>query len=402
MFIKKFFYRLRHIAFLGIIKITPCPNPDLISGEDALEQLAKRIQKDGLKKILIVTDENLVKIGLLDNIKTILGEAKIEFAVYMDVKPNPTIENVENARQMYLDEGCQGFIGFGGGSPMDCAKVAAARIVKPNKSVVEMRGIFKILKKLPPFYAIPTTSGTGSETTFAAVIANPETHEKMAVVDMVLMPHVAVLVPNLTLGLPPFITATTGMDALTHAIEAYIGWHDIKKVRGYAEKATKLIFENIEEAYSNGTNKEARNNMAFGSFYAGMAFTRASVGYVHAIAHNLGGLYDVPHGLANAVLLPYVLKAFGEKAHKKLANLAVAGGLISSYSTPKEGAEIFIQKVRDLNKKMDIPSFIKELQEKDMDLIAERADEEGNSAYPVPKILFKSDFIEILQLIKEQ
>ncbi|TFH28942.1 MAG: iron-containing alcohol dehydrogenase [Promethearchaeota archaeon] len=395
-------YRLRHSFFYVGIRIFPFPNPDMISGDDGLKELAERIQKDGLRKILIVTDENLVKIGLLDDLKTKLDEINIEYAIFNDVQPNPTIENVENARKMYQDEKCQGIIAFGGGSPMDCAKVAAARIVKPKMPVVKMRGQFRILKKLPPFYAIPTTSGTGSETTAAAIITNPETHEKMVIVDLALIPLVAVLDPNLTIRLPPFITATTGMDALTHAIEAHIGWHGTKYISGHAEKATKLIFENIEETYFNGTNKEARNNMAFASFHAGIAFTRASVGYIHAIAHNLGGLYDVPHGLANAVVLPYVLDAYGWKAHKKLANLAVAGGLISSYSSPKEGAEILIQKIRDLNQKMGLPSFIKEIQEKDIDIIAERAVKEGNSAYPVPKILFKSDFIELLRNIKEQ
>ncbi|MCF2141988.1 MAG: iron-containing alcohol dehydrogenase [Candidatus Lokiarchaeota archaeon] len=393
-------YRIRHIIFLGAIKIIKFPNPDLISGENAIEQLAERVKSDGLKKVLVVTDANLHQLGLLDSLKAALSTHNVNFAVFDDVQPNPTIENIENAYSMYTKEKCDGFIAFGGGSPMDCAKVAACRVVKPKKSVVKMRGQFTILKKLPPFYAVPTTAGTGSETTAAAVVSNPKTHEKFAIVDLNIIPHVAVLDPRLMVGLPPFITATTGMDALTHAVEASIGWHSTKYIRGFAEKATKLIFENIEEVYQNGSNLEARNNMALAAFYAGVAFTRASVGYVHAIAHNLGGLYGVPHGLANAVVLPYVLEAFGEKAYKKLAKLAVAGGLIKSYTTPKEGAEIFIQKVKDLNKNMGIPTYIKELQEKDFALLAERAAKEGNPAYPVPKILYPDDFIEILHLIK--
>ncbi|MHA1777196.1 MAG: iron-containing alcohol dehydrogenase [Promethearchaeota archaeon] len=389
-------YRLRHIVFRGAIKIIKFPNPELIQGENAIKQLAERIKSDGLSKVLIVTDANLHKIGLLDSLKEALKAESIDFAVYDDVQPNPTIENIENACHAYLSENCDGFIAFGGGSPMDCAKVAACRVVKPKKPVVKMKGQFTILKKLPPFYAVPTTAGTGSETTAAAVVTNPETHEKFVIVDLNIIPHVAVLDPHLMVGLPPFITATTGMDALTHAVEAVIGWHGTKFIWGYSEKATKLIFENLEKVYQNGSDLEARTNMSLAAFYAGMAFTRASVGYVHAIAHNLGGLYGVAHGLANAVVLPYMLEAFGSKIHKKLARLALAGGLISAYSNPKDDAEIFIQKVKDMNKNMGIPTYIKELKEEDIPLLAKRAASEGNSAYPVPKIFYPEDFKKIL------
>jgi alcohol dehydrogenase len=394
--IKIILYRIRHIIFKGAIKIIPFPNPELISGEDGLKQMVDHIKADHLLKVLVVTDANLHKLRLLDPLFTLLSENQIEYAIFDGVQPNPTIQNIEDTRELYVKEKCQGFIAFGGGSPMDCAKVAAARIIKPKKPVVKMRGMFKIMKKLPPFYAVPTTAGTGSETTAAAVVSNPETHEKFAIIDLNIIPKVAVLDPNLMVGLPPFITATTGMDALTHAIEAYIGWHGTPFINKNSEMASKMIVDNILEVYTNGTNLEARNNMALASFYAGIAFTRASVGYVHAIAHNLGGMYGVAHGLANAIVLPLVLEKFGSSVYKKLGRLAVKSGIASESDDPKTAAEKFIQKIREFNQKMNIPPTIAELKKEDIPLLAKRAMNEGNSAYPVPKIFDKQDFEAVL------
>ncbi|MHA1602866.1 MAG: iron-containing alcohol dehydrogenase [Promethearchaeota archaeon] len=402
MSIKNIYYRAYQYIFKGALLIIKMRVPDVISGEGSIEKLVNRIKSDGLTKILIVTDANIRKIGLLNNLFQILSDKKIEFAVYDDVKPNPSIQSIENAYKLYLDENCQGIIAFGGGSPMDCAKVAACRVVKPKKSVLKMRGMFKIMKKLPPFYAIPTTAGTGSETTAAAVVSNPETHEKFAIIDLNIVPHVAVLDPELTVSLPPHITSTTGMDALTHAVEAYIGLHGTKFTNENAEKATKMIFDNLEKAYSNGADLEVRNNMALAAYYAGIAFTRASVGYVHAIAHNLGGLYGVPHGLANAIVLPYVLEEYGKSAYKKLAKLAVAGDLGTSDGSDEELAQKFIQKVKDLNKNMAIPTFVKELKEADIPLLTKRALKEGNPNYPVPKILDTESMSNLIKKLLPQ
>ena len=254
--------------------------------------------------MMIVTDKGLTGLNLLDGLYEGLKADGIDYVVYDKTQPNPSIDNIEEVRKLYLDNGCQGFIAFGGGSPMDCAKGAAARVVCPNKTVQKMRGQLKIRKKLPPFFAVPTTAGTGSETTLAAVVTDTKTHEKYALNDPVLRPKYAVLDPELTVGLPPHITSTTGMDALTHAVEAYIGHSNTKDTSEKAEVATKLIFENLEEAYKNGKDLHAREQMLLASHYAGIAFTRAYVGNVHAIAHNLGGFYGVPHGLANAIILP--------------------------------------------------------------------------------------------------
>jgi alcohol dehydrogenase class IV len=254
-----------------------------------------------------------------------------------------------------------------------------------------MKGKFKVRKKLPPLFAVPTTAGTGSETTVAAVISDPEAHEKFGVADLKLVPIIAVLDPELMLGLPPHITSATGMDAFTHAIEAYIGWFGTKYTNENAERATKIIVEDLEKVYQDGSDLERRNNMALASFYGGSAFTRAYVGYVHAIAHNMGGLYGVPHGLANAIILPHVLRFCRAEAEHKLASLARAGGIGKASDSDEELSYRFIEKIESMNRNMNIPTTIKELQQKDIPLIAERALKEGNPDYPVPRLMNRKE-----------
>ncbi len=374
--------------------------PKVVKGAGAVKQLPELVKNEGLDNVLIVTDKGLMSLHLLDGLFEGLEKAGIKYSVYDEVQPNPTIYNVEDALKIYKENNCQGFIAFGGGSPMDCAKVTAARVVKPNKTPSEMRGLFKILKKLPPFFAVPTTAGTGSETTIAAVISNPDTHEKNAINDPNLRPKYAILDPELTLGLPPHITSTTGMDALTHAVEAYIGGSNTKQTFEDARIATKLIFDNIEKVYVNGKDVEARENMLVGSFHAGLAFTRAYVGYVHAIAHNLGGMYGIPHGLANAVILPYVLDYFGETAYKRLAELADIAGVSGPAQGDREKAKRFIAAIRDLNAKMNIPTGFEQIKDEDIPLIAERALKEGNPLYPVPRIMDQAECEALIKSLK--
>ena len=196
--------------------------PELVKGAGSVKKLPEVVKKNGHDSVLVVTDKGLMGLHLLDSLFEGLEKEGVKYSVFDGVQPNPTIYNIEDALKVYKDNGCEGFIAFGGGSPMDCAKVAAARIARPGTSVQKMRGTLKILKKLPTIYAVPTTAGTGSETTIAAVVSDPKTHEKYALQDPVLRPKYAVLDPELTVGLPPHITSTTGMDALTHAVEAYI------------------------------------------------------------------------------------------------------------------------------------------------------------------------------------
>lgn len=398
---KKLYYRFVQ----NVLKIAMCffdwSEPTLLEGSGAILKLPSLIKDKGISRVLVVTDKGLMSLKLLDPLFEELKKQEIEYFIYDEVKPNPTISNIEDCKDVYIDNKCEGIIAFGGGSPMDCAKGAAARIVKPNKTIPQMRGYLKINKKIPPFFAIPTTAGTGSETTLAAVISDPSTHEKYAIADMSLRPKYAVLDPNLTLGLPPQITSTTGMDAYTHAIEAYIGKSNVKITRRYAEEASKLIHENLEVAYKNGKDIKARENMLKASYLAGAAFTRAFVGYVHAIAHNLGGMYNTPHGLANAVILPYVLEWYGKSIYKPLAKLADIIGICKENMSNEEKAKLFISDIRRMNREMLIPEKFDFIKEEDVPTIVSRALKEGNPGYPVPKIMNKKDMEYVIrQLMK--
>ena len=301
---------------------------------------------------------------------------------------------------MYHDNNCQAIIAFGGGSAMDCAKATGARVVKPKKSLSKMKGILKVCKKLPLLIAVPTTAGTGSETTLAAVITDSETRHKYAINDFPLIPKYALLDAKLTIGLPPHITSTTGMDALTHAIEAYIGRSTTKQTRQCALYAVKTIFENLLKCYNNPTNIEAREKMLLASYNAGVAFTKSYVGYVHAIAHSLGGKYNVPHGLANAVILPYVLRKFGRKIYTKLWEMGVYAGLFETTTSKEVGAKIFIEHIESMNKAMNIPTKIDEIVESDIPALAITAEHEGNPLYPVPVLYTAEELEQIYREVK--
>ena len=395
--LKKCWYRINQ----KILKIGLCfmnwKEPTVFDGEGAVLQLPAFIKEKGIKRVLIVTDKGLMKLNLLDPLFLELQKQGIYYVVYDDVQPNPTIPNIECCKDAYINHNCQGIIAFGGGSPMDCAKAAGARVVKPRQSVRKMRGYLKVGRKLPPFFAVPTTAGTGSETTLAAVVTDPETHEKNAIADMALRPKYAVLDPALTIGLPPHITSTTGMDALTHAVEAYIGKSNVKSTIKYAEDATILIHQNLERVYHNGKDMNARHNMLKASYYAGCAFTRAFVGYVHAIAHNLGGMYGTPHGLANAVIMPYVLERYGKSAHKRLARLADIIGITTKEMTDEQKANAFIEEIKRMNKEMNIPDKFDFIKEEDIPLLVKRALKEGNPGYPVPKIMKPEDCEKVIR-----
>ncbi|HBE76405.1 MAG TPA: alcohol dehydrogenase [Firmicutes bacterium] len=379
----------------------PWRKPELLEGQNSLNKLAKLIKSKGIHNVLVVTDNGIASLGLMSGFLKSLADNGVAFAVYDKTVPNPTIENVEQALQLYKTNQCEGIVAFGGGSSMDCAKGVGALAVKPGKSISQIKGLLKVRKKIPPFFAIPTTAGTGSEATVAAVITDSSTHEKYVINDLALISHYAVLDPLMTVGLPPAITSTTGIDALTHAIEAYIGKSNTRETRFLSKKAVKLIFENIMNAYSDGTNLMARENMLKASYYAGVAFTRAYVGNVHAIAHAVGGLYGIPHGLANAVILPYVLEYYGETVYKPLAELADLVEIAKPSDTVAQKAERFIEAIKSLNRNMNIPGKISGIIDSDIPLMVKRALNEANPLYPVPKILSRNDLIAIYQLIKE-
>ena len=396
---KKLWYR----TCQKVLKLGMCfmnwAEPELLKGEDAVLKLPSFIKDKNINRVLVVTDKGLMGLHLLDPIFKELENVGIEYFVFDGVQPNPTINNIEDCKNVYLNNKCEGIIAFGGGSPMDCAKAAAARVVKPKQSVRKMRGYLKVHKKLPPLFAVPTTAGTGSETTLAAVVTDPQTHEKNAICDTCLRPKYAVLDPSLTIGLPPHITSTTGMDALTHAVEAYIGKSNVKSTIKYAEEATKLIHENLEKAYQDGKDLVARENMLFASYLAGNAFTRAFVGYVHAIAHNLGGMYNTPHGLANAVILPHVLEWYGPCIYPKLSKLADLIGITNESMSIEEKGLAFIAEIKRMNKAMNIPEKFDFIREEDIGTLVQRALKEGNPGYPVPKIMNSKDCETVIRSI---
>jgi alcohol dehydrogenase class IV len=301
---------------------------------------------------------------------------------------------------VYVENGCRGVIAFGGGSPLDCAKIIAAKTTN-KKDIKKMKGLFKVWRKLPYQIAIPTTAGTGSEATIVAVISDPENREKFAINSPNLTPELCILDPELLTGLPPGMTSTTGMDALTHAIEAYVGVIGTKYTNELALNAIKLVFEYLERSYQNGSDLEAREKMLLAAHDAGKAFTRAYVGYVHAVAHNLGGFYGIPHGLANAVVLPHILEmSKDQRSIGKMAEMAAYAGLGSANDTNEALADKFIEKIRAMLSAMKIQQSFSEIREEDIPVLAERIELEGNPTYPVPKLLWRKDFAELLYKLK--
>ena len=398
-------YKLFCRVYQAVLNIAmycmPWSKPELLVGAGAVLRLPALVKNKGVQSVLLVTGKVTSSIGLAKPLIDGLCEQGIACAIFDETVPNPTIDNIECALKLYHANACQAIIAFGGGSAMDCAKGVAARVAKPNQSIPQMKGVLKVLRPTPTVFSVPTTAGTGSEATLAAVITNPQTHEKYAINDFVLIPQYAVLDPLLTVNLPQHITSTTGMDALTHAVEAYIGFANTRETSDSAEKAVRLIFANLYEAYSNGSNVSARENMQMASYWAGIAFTRAYVGNVHAIAHTLGGFYGVPHGLANAVILPHVLEYYGKYAAAPLARLGDIAGVTAPDDDSAQKAQKFIASIRELNAKMEIPSTISGIQEQDLPLMIQRALSEANPLYPVPVIFDANDMEYIYRKIME-
>lgn len=396
---KKIYARTRHFIFKLLSRVLPIPEPEVVSGPGSTARCPEILKADGIKNVLVVTDHDIVKIGLIDGLLESLQKGGITYTVFSNIQPNPTIKNVEEGLKVYMENNCRGIVAFGGGSPIDCAKIIVARTTN-KKPVKKMKGLFKLWRRVPFLLAIPTTAGTGTEATIVAVITDPEEHEKFAINDMKICPKACILDPELLLGLPPHLTSTTGMDALTHAIEAYIGLIGTPKTNKWAIEAVKLTFQNLEHSYRDGTDMKAREAMLLASHYGGKAFTRAYVGYVHAVAHNLGGFYGLPHGLANATVLPYILELSKDACADKMADLAVAAGLGDASEGKQVLTDKLINGIRDLNRNMDIPSTVKEIKEEDIPMLAKRIEKEGNPAYPVPKLLWANDFEKLLYRLK--
>lgn len=388
----KIYCRIYQLAFRAALPLLPYRDPEIYNN---LKDISSIFNKLHINNILLVTDSFLEESGAVAPLKNILNNSGIEYTLYDKTCPNPTVTNVEEAFSIYQSNKCEAIIAFGGGSSIDCAKAVGARAAYPNKSLDRLKGLLKVLRRIPTLIAIPTTAGTGSETTLAAVVTDPVKKHKYALYDFTLIPRYAILDATVTYSLPPHLTSTTGMDALTHAVEAYIGRSTTAKTCKLALEAVKLIFENIETAYNEPDNSKARSNMLLAAYKAGVAFSMSYVGYIHCVAHSLGGEYNIPHGLANSVLLPIVLEEYGSAVYKKLHRLAIEAGVSTTEASDEAAAKTFIRAIRDMNRRMNIPEKLSGINEDDIPVMAKHASKEGNPLYPVPKLMNAKE-LEIL------
>lgn len=394
--IKKAYCRTYQKGFKTALPVLPYRNPEMLEGVEAIPDV---LRVKGVKSVLLVADGGVRRLGLTEKLESLLDKAGIVCNVHEQNRPNPTISDVELSVESYKIVDANAIIAVGGGSAMDCAKATGARIARPDKTISDMKGILKVMKKTPLLIAVPTTAGTGSETTLAAVITDEKTHHKYPINDFNLIPDYAVLDPYLTVGLPPFITATTGLDALTHAVEAYIGGSTTKLTRSMSEDAVLLINYYLRRAVKQGDDIEARKGMLRAAYYAGISFTRSYVGYVHGVAHSLGGQYGIAHGLANAVLLPRILEVYGDAIYPQLAVLAKKTHVAEKYIDDEKAAKKFIQWIYDMCEEFGLPETFPEIKEEDIPVMAAHADEECNPLYPVPVLMGPAELEKLYRLV---
>jgi len=381
-----------------VTRLLPIPRPTLMVGPGSSARLGQAISDFGHEKILIVTDSIISKLGLMAPLIDALTKGGTKFVVFDEITPDAPIPLIERGIERFKSEGCDAIVAFGGGSVMDAAKaigVSAANHKHPRQLV----GYFRGLHAPAPIYAVPTTAGTGSEVTVAAVISDPEHSRKLVIADTRIVPRMAALDPSLMTGLPGHITAATGMDALTHAVEAYLGHWSTGFTDRMALSAVGMIYENLPKAYKNGHDLAAREKMALASTYAGLAFTRANVGNVHAIAHQLGGRYHTPHGLANAIMLPHVLRFSSAATMDKLATLAVRARVGKAGEAEATLARKFLDSVEAMNERLNIPRHLDALREEDIPKLAKAACWEADTNYPVPRVMSRQDCEELLRQV---
>ena len=381
------------------IRFLPIPQPTLLVGPGSSRRLGQAIAGFGHRRILVVTDAVIAKLGLLQGLTDALTSGGAKYAVFDEITPDAPIPLIERAIAFYRDHDCDTIVAVGGGSSMDASKAIAVAIANPGKDLRSLAGYFKGLRSPAPIYAVPTTAGTGSEVTVAAVIADPELQSKLVIVDTRIVPKMAALDPALMTGLPPAITAATGIDALTHAVEAFIGHWATDYTDGMALAAVGLIFGHLRTAYRDGADLEARENMALASTYAGIAFTRANVGYVHAIAHQFGGRYHTPHGLANAIMLPHVLRFSRDAVVPRLAQLALRAGAGAAGDSDDELADKFLAAVDALNRDLGIPAHLAALREADIPALAKAACNEAHTGYPVPRYMTQAQCEDMIRAV---
>lgn len=381
---------------LGLIKQ---PQPLLLIGPDSTLTLCDNIQQFGQKQVLLITDNILQELGVITPTVERLKTLGLGVSVYSGILPDPTFAQVREGIAIAKREGCDAVLAIGGGSVLDAAKAISAGSVI-SKDVALLNGFMKVKEEPLPFYCVPSTAGTGSEVSMVAVISDPISHEKQGIVSPKLLPRIAALDPVIMQGMPPQITAATGADALTHAIEAYISRNANAESDRLARTSIQLIFSSLAKAYRQGSDLQARQSMAVASTYAGLAFGKTFVGYVHAISHAVGGLYGVPHGLANAIVLPHVMRFSQPIAESRFAELAIATEIGQVEESTAVLAQKFVDAVQALMDELNTPRTIKELKEADMNNIANEALKEAHTVYNVPRYMNQQDCLSILTALK--
>lgn len=372
--------------------------PVYVEGPGKIKELGAFLKEKNINDVLVVTGASMIRRGQVQPMLDSMEAEGVRYTIKAYEATDPTSDDVEDGYRAFAENKCKAIVALGGGSRIDCAKAIAAKAARPKKTVAQLQGLLQVHKPIVPFVAIPTTAGTGSETTVAAVITDSKTHRKASINDPFLIPKYAVLDSELTLGLPPKITATTGLDALAHAVEAYTNnTYNTALEKRLAREAVRLIHDNLYKAYLDGSDREARQNMQRAAFFAGRAFTRGCVGCVHALGHTLGGLYGVPHGLAMSVLLPHVLRQFGPAAHKRLSELAEVCGI--NGESRAEKAENFIRWVEELGESMDIPKGFDCIKNKDIEQMITWACKETNPLYPTPVVWGREDFRKLIDTV---
>lgn len=394
-----FLLRVRKAIFSPIQKTQLYMQPRMIKGEHALLDLVDVLKEKHLTHYMIVTTPGFIKRGTLQSFFEALTQNDIQYSIFHDVKPDPEISDVEKLKEMFIKDGCQALIAIGGGSVIDCSKASLACVPMKNLDVKTILHTGRVSKQLPLLIAVPTTAGTGSEVTAGAVITDPIKKRKYALSHLFLIPKYAVLDASLLTSLPAKMTAYSGMDALTHAIEAYINCFNNRKTNEYALCAIKSIFQYLVPSFEDGLNMQYRLELLEASYNAGVAISNNYVGYVHAIAHGIGGMYHLQHGMINAIILPIVLEEYGDAVVGKLAKIADVVGI--SGATDQEKSKQFIQKLKDLNQIFSISTSIPEIQEEDIHYLATGAEKEGNPTYPTPVTWNVAQFEKVIRKIKQ-
>lgn len=394
-----FLLRVRQAIFSPIQKTQLYMQPRMIKDEHALLDLVDALKEKHLTHYMIVTTPGFIKRGTLQSFFEALTQNDIQYSIFHDVKPDPEISDVEKLKEIFIKDGCQALIAIGGGSAIDCSKAALACVPMKNLDVKTVLHTGRVSKQLPLLIAVPTTAGTGSEVTAGAVITDPIKKRKYALSHLFLIPKYAVLDASLLTSLPAKMTAYSGMDALTHAIEAYINCFNNRKTNEYALCAIKSIFQYLVPSFEDGLNMQYRLELLEASYNAGVAISNNYVGYVHAIAHGIGGMYHLQHGMINAIILPIVLEEYGGAVVGKLATIADVVGITGA--TDQDKSKQFIQKLKDLNQIFSIPTSIPEIQEEDIHYLATGAEKEGNPTYPTPVTWNVAQFEKVIRKIKQ-